>query len=163
MLGLAAGIPDEEKLAAPEARPSEAQSAAPTSTRASSYHPRPPLPTPYVAPTVDAEKRVCAVWQDLLGIEPIGVNDNFFELGGHSLLAVRVMARVNQVLHTEIPVARLYDGLTIAFLAGLVGTPGQEAPSDQETETDERRRDRARRQREQQARRRGTMREMTRT
>jgi acyl transferase domain-containing protein len=161
MLGLAAALPDDEKLAAPAAGASDAPSAAP-SARSSTYHPRPPLPTPYAAPSSDAEKTICGVWQDLLGIEPVGVNDNFFDLGGHSLLAVRVMMQVNQILKTDIPVAKLYDGLTVAFLAGLVEPAGQEARSEQEQQSDEQRRDRARRQREQQARRRG-MREMTRT
>jgi len=161
MLAIAMAIPEEEKLSAPEARPAAA-SAAPAQTRTSSYHPRPPLPTPYVAPGTEAEKQICAIWQDLLGIDKVGINDNFFELGGHSLLAIGVMAKVNEVLKTDIPVARLYDGLTVAFLAAAAGPQDQQAQPEQEAETDERRRDRARRQREQQARRRG-MREMTRT
>lgn len=97
-----------------------------------------------------------------IGIDRVGVNDNFFELGGHSLLAINVMGRVNSALKTDIPVARLYDGLTVAFLAGIAVNGGQAvAPEPEEEQTDERRRDRARRQREQQARRRGALREMT--
>jgi hypothetical protein len=70
---------------------------------------------------------------------------------------------VNQALKTDIPVARLYDGLTVSFLAGLVAPQEQAAAPEPDSESDERRRDRARRQREQQARRRGAMREMSRT
>jgi hypothetical protein len=158
-------MPDEEKLSAPDARPADEKpsTAAAAPQKASSYHPRPPLPTPYVAPSNEAEQQICAIWQDLLGIDRVGVNDNFFELGGHSLLAISVMARVNQALKTDIPVARLYDGLTVSFLAGLVAPQEQAAAPEPDSESDERRRDRARRQREQQARRRGAMREMSRT
>ena len=37
------------------------------------------------------------IWEELLGVCPIGIRDNFFELGGNSLLAVRVMSRIEQV------------------------------------------------------------------
>ena len=166
MLAIAMTIPEEEKLTAGVARPasekgSSSAAAAPVAA-ASSYHPRPPLPTPYVPPATDAEKQICAIWQDLLGIDKVGINDNFFELGGHSLLAITVMARVNQVLHTDVPVARLYDGLTVAFLAAAIAPEEKAAEPEPEADGEERRRDRARRQREQQARRRG-MREMSRT
>ena len=168
LLGIAATLPDDQKVsAAPVSVADEGQQAeAFTSASQAGSHSRPSLQTPYVAPRTDAEERICAVWQDLLGIDRVGVNDNFFELGGHSLLAIRVMGLINERLKTDIPVARLYDGLTVAFLAGLVSPNGHGSAAPDGTdddETDERRRDRARRQREQQARRRGAMREMTRT
>jgi len=95
------------------------QSVAPSAS-AQSSHPRPNLQSVFVAARTDTEKRICAVWTEMLGIEPIGVHDNFFELGGHSLLAVRVMTRMNEVLGTDLPVAKIYEGLTINFLADLV-------------------------------------------
>ena len=42
----------------------------------------------YVHPKSNTEKRLVKVWQEVLGIEKIGINDNFFELGGHSLKAL---------------------------------------------------------------------------
>ena len=146
---------------------SEEQAAPAAKSGNASYHSRPSLQTPFVAPRNETEQKIAGVWQDLLGIEAVGINDNFFELGGHSLLAIQVMARVNATLKTDIPVAKLYDGLTVAFLASVVGAEGQPAApaaDDDETESAERRKEqRARRQREQQARRRGATREIAST
>ena len=64
-------------------------------------YPRPALGNLYVPPAGPVQQKMAAIWQDLLGIDQIGVHDNFFELGGHSLLAVRVFAR----MRTEFPIA----------------------------------------------------------
>jgi len=129
-----------------------------TASPAPSSHARPALQNAYVAPRTQPERDICAIWQELLGIDRVGVHDNFFELGGHSLLAIRVMARLNEAMRTEIPVARLYEGLTVGFLAGLVDRPGALEPEgDEDAALLERRRDKARRQKEHQHRRRVVM------
>ncbi len=43
----------------------------------------------YVAPSNDLEKTLCNIWQNLFGINKIGVEDNFFDLGGDSLSAIK--------------------------------------------------------------------------
>ncbi|HVR96558.1 MAG TPA: amino acid adenylation domain-containing protein, partial [Thermoanaerobaculia bacterium] len=47
---------------------------------------------PVRAPRNDVELQLAGIWEELLGVSPIGVTDDFLELGGHSLLAVRLMA-----------------------------------------------------------------------
>ncbi|MCB1057398.1 MAG: hypothetical protein KDD11_18000, partial [Acidobacteria bacterium] len=84
-------------------------------------HPRPDLATPFAAPESELETRIAGVWQDLLGFEPVGLDDNFFELGGDSFVAIRVADRLQSELGTELPVARLYEGLTVRALAALLG------------------------------------------
>jgi acyl transferase domain-containing protein len=166
LLATAMTLAEDQELTVAESpsgrdeRPSATAKTAPTT-----YHTRPALQTPYVAPRSETEQRICGVWQDLLGIDRVGVNDNFFELGGHSLLAIRVMGRVNETLKTDIPVARLYDGLTAAFLASVAGTNGhpETEPEVEDEDGAQRRRDRARRQREQQARRRAAVQEIAST
>jgi hypothetical protein len=47
----------------------------------------------------------------------ISVRDSFFRLGGHSLLAAQVVSRIAQDLLVELPVATLFDKVTIEELA----------------------------------------------
>jgi amino acid adenylation domain-containing protein len=47
-------------------------------------------------PSTAFERRLAAIWQDLLGVEDVSVLDNFFDLGGHSLLTMRVVVRLEQ-------------------------------------------------------------------
>jgi len=115
---------------------------------------RPELASTYVAPRTDTERRLCTVWRESLGVADIGVNDSFFDLGGHSLLAVRMMTRINETLRTEIPVAKLYEGLTVAFLARLIDGAGDRAVARTvDADADDRRRAKVKRQREHQQRR----------
>lgn len=66
------------------------------------------LPDPFgaaaeeVAPRTDTERAVAEVWQEVLGIDRVGVHDNFFDVGGHSLLAMRVVARLSRRLGVKL-------------------------------------------------------------
>jgi len=83
----------------------------------SAKHERPELPNEYVAPRNDSEQMLCAIWSDLLGIEPVGAQDNFFDLGGHSLLATRVLSRVQDQFKVRLPLRTIFEAPTIAELA----------------------------------------------
>ncbi|MFC9653992.1 amino acid adenylation domain-containing protein, partial [Streptomyces sp. NPDC056937] len=50
----------------------------------------------YVAPRTEAERVLCAVWADVLGVERIGVHDNFFSLGGDSISSLQVVSRARR-------------------------------------------------------------------
>ncbi|WP_429385033.1 amino acid adenylation domain-containing protein, partial [Mucilaginibacter sp. UYCu711] len=79
----------------------------------------------YVAPRNETEKDIAIIWQELLGIEKIGVNDNFFELGGHSLLAMRVISAMRNKLEIEPAVRDIFVYPTIAGLATFLATSNQ--------------------------------------
>ncbi|WNG46592.1 acyltransferase domain-containing protein [Archangium minus] len=80
-------------------------------------HPRPPLANAYVAPREETEQKLADIWQELLGIEQVGITDNFFELGGHSLLGVQVLARVREAFRVELPLRALFDSPTVEVMA----------------------------------------------
>ena len=84
-------------------------------------HARSNLSTQYVAPRDETESRIAAIWQSVLGIEPIGVHDNFFELGGQSLWAVQLVARLREELKVELPVSSLLtEAPTVAGMAQVI-------------------------------------------
>ncbi len=86
----------------------------------SASHPRPSMSTEYVAPRTRTETIIAGIWQELLGIQQIGINDNFLELGGHSLLAIQLISRIRDALHYELSVQALFDTPTVAAIALLV-------------------------------------------
>ncbi len=81
----------------------------------------------HVAPRDATELALAGVWEEVLGVSPVGVRDDFFALGGHSLLAVRLMARVETVLGARLPLATLFSASTVEALAGVLRRDGAEA------------------------------------
>ena len=84
-------------------------------------HPRPPLATPFVEPADDIEAGVAEVWQDIMGLEEVGVLDSFFELGGHSLMAVQLIGRIRKVFKVNLPLSALAEAPTVRDLSVTVG------------------------------------------
>jgi acyl transferase domain-containing protein len=83
-------------------------------------HPRPALDTDYAAPVTEAERRIAAAWEELLGIATVGVHDDFFALGGHSLLAIQLISRLREAFGVELSVHVLFDCPTVAEQAAQV-------------------------------------------
>jgi len=81
---------------------------------------RPELATEFHAPTTDVEEVIAAMWEELLGISPIGVHDDFFALGGHSLLATQIVSRCREQMGLELPLKAIFEAPTIARFAVLV-------------------------------------------
>ncbi|WP_260850329.1 non-ribosomal peptide synthetase [Flavobacterium anhuiense] len=79
----------------------------------------------YVAPRTDTERALAVIWQQLLGIEKIGIHDNFFELGGHSLLATRLVSLIRKELSIEIEIADVFEHTTIAALGAHVSVQSE--------------------------------------
>jgi amino acid adenylation domain-containing protein len=94
-------------------------------------HPRPQLSTPYAAPRNAVEETIAALWSELLGISPIGIDDSFLECGGHSLLAVEVISRLREELGLEVSLAELFETPTVAGLAAHCGRTEQASLSRQ--------------------------------
>ncbi len=83
------------------------------------------LPAPEEFASIDAERagddtlegRLGQIWEELLGVHPIGADDNFFDLGGHSLLAVRLMHRIELATGERLALSAFLAGPTIRRLA----------------------------------------------
>ncbi|HEX8128490.1 MAG TPA: amino acid adenylation domain-containing protein [Pyrinomonadaceae bacterium] len=71
----------------------------------------------FIAPRDFLEQPLIKIWENVLGVKPIGVTDNFFDLGGHSLLALRLMGEIQQQFGRELPLAILFEQPTVEHLA----------------------------------------------
>ncbi|HEX2243057.1 MAG TPA: alpha/beta fold hydrolase, partial [Gammaproteobacteria bacterium] len=74
----------------------------------------------FIAPRDAVELQLSHIWENVLGVHPIGVKDNFFEAGGHSLLAVRLMAQIQCTFGKDLPLATLFEAPTIEQLADVL-------------------------------------------
>jgi amino acid adenylation domain-containing protein len=73
-----------------------------------------------IGPRNETEQALLKVWQRVLNKQQVGATDNFFNLGGHSLMAVQLMGEIKKDLGKEIPLASLFQGATIEYLAQLL-------------------------------------------
>lgn len=72
---------------------------------------------PFIAPQTMTEETIAELWQELLGVERIGIHDNFFQMGGTSLLALTMTARLRKAFQIELPITGIFQAPTIAELA----------------------------------------------
>jgi amino acid adenylation domain-containing protein len=87
---------------------------------------RPELAVRYKAPITVIEKRIAAIWTDIVNIDDIGIDDNFFELGGNSLLAMKAVTTLKQTWDYRLPIIKLYQYPTISGIVGFLN--GKERP-----------------------------------
>ncbi|HEX9924002.1 MAG TPA: amino acid adenylation domain-containing protein, partial [Anaerolineae bacterium] len=53
-------------------------------------------PSLLAEPRTEIERKIAAIWQDLLDLKAIDLDDKFFEVGGNSLLIVKVYAQIEK-------------------------------------------------------------------
>ncbi|HKV11543.1 MAG TPA: SDR family NAD(P)-dependent oxidoreductase, partial [Thermoanaerobaculia bacterium] len=97
---------------------------------ARSTYARPELKSAYAEPRDATERALAAIWQDLLGLERVGIDDNFFDLGGHSLLATQVVSRVHEELGADVSLEAFFEAPTISGFARAVASHA--APSEED-------------------------------
>jgi tyrocidine synthetase-3 len=71
----------------------------------------------YVAPSNTIEAKLVRIWEEALGVSPIGVDQSFFELGGHSLKAALVVSRIHKEMQASVPLRVIFEAPTIRELA----------------------------------------------
>jgi len=92
---------DRNRLPAPQQENSEAQA-------------------DYVASGNTVEAQLVQIWEEVLGIKPVGIHDNFFDLGGHSLLATQVLFRARDSLQIKLSLRALFECPTVFELAAYI-------------------------------------------
>ena len=102
-------------------------------TPAPTRHARPQLDGAYVAPGEGTEKVIAEVWQQVLGVEQVGLHDNFFELGGTSLNGVQVISELKKRLQREIPAVSIFEAPTVAALARYLAPKADAGPAFEKT------------------------------
>jgi amino acid adenylation domain-containing protein len=74
----------------------------------------------YVGPRNEIEETLVSLWQEVLGIEKIGVTDNFFELGGHSLSGTRLLGLIHRELNVKISINMLFENMVLEEQSTLI-------------------------------------------
>ncbi|MUG97531.1 amino acid adenylation domain-containing protein [Scytonema sp. UIC 10036] len=80
----------------------------------------------FVAPRNELERELVEIWEQVLGIQPVGVRDNFFDLGGHSLLALKLFAQIEQKYTQKLPLATLFQSGTVEAIAKILSQSKEE-------------------------------------
>ena len=84
---------------------------------------RPQVETLFVSPTGDREQALAELWQQVLGVERVGLYDNFFEIGGTSLKGVQLISQIKNQMNIELSIVNLFECPTIHAMAALFGNP----------------------------------------
>jgi amino acid adenylation domain-containing protein len=74
----------------------------------------------FVPPRDQVESKLVAIWQNVLGVEPIGVRDNFFDIGGHSLLAVGLIREMEKAFGRSLQLTTLFHSPTVEQFSRLL-------------------------------------------
>ncbi|MFI8170454.1 amino acid adenylation domain-containing protein [Streptomyces sp. NPDC085931] len=85
-----------------------------------------PAPSRAAGPTAQpprtaAEKRLAALFAQVLGVDSVGVHDNFFTLGGDSIVSMRLVGRARAAGLALSP-RDVFEHPTVAELAAALGT-----------------------------------------
>ena len=70
----------------------------------------------------ELEAQLCTLWQEVFGLDSIGVEDNFLNLGGHSLLATTLISQIQKKWNVEISIRNFFTANTIRKLAKVIET-----------------------------------------
>ena len=87
---------------------------------------RPDLECAYEAPCTPAEGALAEIWEEVLGLERVGIHDDFFELGGHSLLAANLFAQIEKAFGQRLPLSTLFQAPTVRQLANILHRESEE-------------------------------------
>ncbi|HWN41216.1 MAG TPA: SDR family oxidoreductase [Thermoanaerobaculia bacterium] len=94
---------------------------------AAGAHARPESGVPYRAPENPAEAKIAEIWQELLGVDRVGVDDDFFLLGGNSLAGLQILSKMRAEFDVELPLKAFFEARTVAAMAEEIGREQEKA------------------------------------
>ncbi|OZM73588.1 hypothetical protein CFN78_08630 [Amycolatopsis antarctica] len=83
----------------------------------------------FTAPSGPVEPVLAGIWQDVLGVGPVGARDNFFELGGDSILSIQLVSRC-RAAGLRFTSKDLFRNQTVAELAAVLVVAEDEQAAD---------------------------------
>ncbi|CAL2089900.1 Tyrocidine synthase 3 [Tenacibaculum sp. 190524A02b] len=78
------------------------------------------LVDPYVAPSNEIEEKLVLIWQEVLGVEKVGITDNFFGLGGNSIKAVTIKNRIDKQFDITIQITTFFQEPIIQNISKII-------------------------------------------
>jgi acyl transferase domain-containing protein/thioesterase domain-containing protein len=75
----------------------------------------------------DIEATLASWWQEMLGVDKVGLNEDFFALGGHSLVGVRLFSKIRKTYQVDLEIVVLFEARTISRLAAVIRSARQPA------------------------------------
>ncbi|MCY9512222.1 condensation domain-containing protein, partial [Paenibacillus larvae] len=73
----------------------------------------------YIPPGNELESKLVNLWQDVLGLDRVGIRHNFFDLGGNSIRATALAVRIQKELSADITLKEIFKFPTIEELARI--------------------------------------------
>jgi amino acid adenylation domain-containing protein len=74
----------------------------------------------FVAPRNEAERRLAAIWIELLKVERVGIHDDFFDIGADSLMALRALSKIRDRFGMAPSMETFYASATVATIAAVL-------------------------------------------
>lgn len=97
---------------------------------AARLHPRPAGLGPYAPPEDATQRALARIWQDVLGIDQIGIHDDFLQVGGNSLQATQLLSRIRQAFPIRLELRQFFTAPTVAGVAALLAESQAEEAGD---------------------------------
>ncbi|MCL2425614.1 MAG: amino acid adenylation domain-containing protein, partial [Oscillospiraceae bacterium] len=89
----------------------------------------------YVAPTTESQEAVVGIFEEMFGLEQVGIKDSFFDLGGNSLKATLLVNQIEQALGVRLGIKDIFQGVTVEGIClALEGLEGSYEPIPQADE-----------------------------
>uniref|UniRef100_UPI000552482E phosphopantetheine-binding protein n=1 Tax=Flavobacterium sp. ASV13 TaxID=1506583 RepID=UPI000552482E len=76
----------------------------------------------YAAPRNAIEEKMVEIWQEVLGVQKIGITDNFFELGGHSLNVIRFLNMTQKYFSVKLTLREFFANPKIENISALIAS-----------------------------------------